>query len=133
MQLKLKLKYSKLFQSISVGNRARFSRLNILLPLIQINGHQVHGTGFLAARQCLDAARPVVRLMVQRKIRIVESKYATSGTEVSGPVSSGEGVENLGFSRDSDSEDEQQNLETPKVWIIQKNFFVLDFSLDFLQ
>ena len=34
------------------------------------------GLGFVAARQHLDAARPVARLLVERRPRLVESKYA---------------------------------------------------------
>ena len=82
---------------------------------VQINGQKVHGTGFLAARQCLDAARPVVRLLVERKTRMVESKYTMGGPQVSNPVHPDEGVKNRGFSGDSDSEDEQQGLEDAKV------------------
>lgn len=44
--------------------------------LIQINGTKVDGLGFVAARQHLDAARPVARLLVERRPRLVESKYA---------------------------------------------------------
>lgn len=36
------------------------------------------GLGFVAARQHLDAARPVARLLVERRPRLVESKYAMS-------------------------------------------------------
>ena len=34
------------------------------------------GLGFVAARQHLDAARPVARLLVERRPRLAESKYA---------------------------------------------------------
>ena len=44
--------------------------------LIQINGTKVDGVGFVAARQHLDAARPVARLLVERRPRLAESKYA---------------------------------------------------------
>ena len=44
--------------------------------LIQINGTKVDGLGFVAARQHLDAARPVARLLVERRPRLAESKYA---------------------------------------------------------
>ena len=64
--------------------------------------------------------------MVERKIRIVESKYATSNGQVSGPVSSAvDGVENHGFSGDTDSEEEEEHSETLQVWIIFPNVFVL--------
>lgn len=36
------------------------------------------GLGFVAARQHLDAARPVARLLVERRPRLAESKYAMS-------------------------------------------------------
>ena len=36
----------------------------------------MEGLGFVAARQHLDAARPVARLLVERRPRLVESKYA---------------------------------------------------------
>ena len=41
----------------------------------QINGVKVDGLGFVAARQHLDAARPVARLLVERRPRLAESKY----------------------------------------------------------
>ena len=34
------------------------------------------GLGFVAARQHLDAARPVATLLVERRPRLAESKYA---------------------------------------------------------
>ena len=34
------------------------------------------GLGFVAARQLLDAARPVATLLVERRPRLAESKYA---------------------------------------------------------
>ena len=36
----------------------------------------MEGLGFVAARQHLDAARPVATLLVERRPRLAESKYA---------------------------------------------------------
>ncbi|XP_022779941.1 tyrosine-protein phosphatase non-receptor type 13-like isoform X3 [Stylophora pistillata] len=44
--------------------------------ILEINGSKVDGVGFVAARQHLDAARPVARLLVERRPHEVESKYA---------------------------------------------------------
>ncbi|XP_020604777.1 tyrosine-protein phosphatase non-receptor type 13-like [Orbicella faveolata] len=44
--------------------------------ILEINGTKVDGLGFVAARQHLDAARPVARLLVERRPRLAESKYA---------------------------------------------------------
>ncbi|XP_078359591.1 tyrosine-protein phosphatase non-receptor type 13-like [Oculina patagonica] len=44
--------------------------------ILEINGTKVDGLGFVVARQHLDAARPVARLLVERRPRLAESKYA---------------------------------------------------------
>ncbi|XP_074610552.1 tyrosine-protein phosphatase non-receptor type 13-like [Acropora palmata] len=83
--------------------------------ILEINGTKVDGLGFVAARQHLDAARPVATLLVERRPRLVESKYAMTkqtDSKLVGPPSSKDVLEMncVGSSEEEDS----QGIENEK-------------------
>lgn len=68
------------------------------------------GIGFLAARQYLDASRPVVQLLVERKILSAFSKYSMGGSSLEQSLSLSEDlVANLS---QSDGEHTDDNNES---------------------
>lgn len=111
--------------------------------LIQINGTKVDGLGFVAARQHLDAARPVARLLVERRPRLAESKYAMAqqtNSEVLSPSQSldipdkditgssdDDGYENDDKSekREPDDEDEESQVGFTSVTPLQIKLLLL--------
>ena len=85
--------------------------------LFQIGGRKIDGIGFLAARQYLDAARPVVQLLVKRVNRAAESKYSMGGSlEQSFSFSEDLPEEKIDSSpENTDEEQDVEDLEEPKV------------------
>ena len=98
--------------------------IDLLLFAIQINGVKVNGVGFVAARQHLDAARPVARLLVTRRPRIAESKYTMAQQTDSGVLSPSPSLDVSEHSADSSDDhdepsgqamNEQEEEEDPMV------------------
>ena len=86
-----------------------------LLDSLQINGIKVDGLGFVAARQHLDAARPVATLLVERRPRLLESKYAMAQQTDSTPLSPSRFVDVPGSNNiDTSDEEDNQDIEIKK-------------------
>ena len=97
----------------------------------------------MAARQHLDAARPVARLLVERRPRLAESKYAMAqetNSEVPSPSQSldipdqdmagssdDDGYENddKGEKKEPDDEDEESQVCFTSVTPLHINFLLL--------
>ena len=90
--------------------------LSDLSTSLQINGVEVDGLGFVAARQHLDAARPVATLLVERRPRLVESKYSMTKQTDSKPLSPSMsedviGSDSAGYSSEEDNVDSEGKNE----------------------
>ncbi|XP_068744131.1 tyrosine-protein phosphatase non-receptor type 13-like isoform X2 [Montipora capricornis] len=83
--------------------------------ILEINGIKVDGLGFVAARQHLDAARPVATLLVERRPRLLESKYAMAQQTDSTPLSPSRFVDVPGSNNvDTSDEEDNQDIEIKK-------------------
>ncbi|XP_031567263.1 tyrosine-protein phosphatase non-receptor type 13-like isoform X2 [Actinia tenebrosa] len=78
--------------------------------IVEIGGRKVEGIGFLAARQYLDAARPVVQLLVKRTNRAAVSKYTMGGSLEQG-YSFSEDLPEENVDSGAESTDEEQDVE----------------------
>lgn len=109
----------------------------------QINGTKVDGLGFVAARQHLDAARPVARLLVERRPRLAESKYAMgqqTNSELLSPLQSLDipdqdmtaSSEEDGYENDDKSEKKEPDDEDEEsqVTLSLHYFLILKFTLN---
>jgi hypothetical protein len=102
--------------------------------LDQIGGRKVEGIGFLAARQYLDAARPVVQLLVKRTNSVAVSKYTMGGSlEQSFSFSEDLPVNNPSSSDDTDEDQDIEDVKELKVIIIiMGNFYTAHFTNVFI-
>ncbi|XP_020916558.2 tyrosine-protein phosphatase non-receptor type 13 isoform X2 [Exaiptasia diaphana] len=85
--------------------------------IVEIAGRKVDGIGFLAARQYLDASRPVVQLLVERRNQAAFSKYSMGGTSLEQSFSLSEDLTANLSQSDEDNSDQESDIvqETGEV------------------